>query len=222
MDAGKAGKITTRQILFTFGIIAAVEICIVQLPFDPLVKTGIARCLEIVFILLLFQTSDRALASIGLSKDLRLKGVKKGLIWSAGFALMAFLGGGMLFFAGINPFKLFYVGLPATKTNLVLFYIVGGFIAPVAEEIFFRGILYGYLKGALSERLHQWSIPAALIISTVFFVTAHQGSFGIAWPQLIGGIVFCLSFEIEKSLLTPIVIHSTGNLALFTLSFLQH
>ncbi len=133
--------------------------------------------------------------------------------------MLAFLAGGLLFLWGVNPFKLFNAGLPPTLTDLVLFYIIGGLVAPVAEEIFFRGVIYGYVKHLLKRHLHQWSIPTALIISTALFVMAHQGA-GIALPQLVGGIVFCLSFEIEKSLITPMVIHSAGYLALFTISFL--
>ena len=178
MDAGKAEKITLNQILFTFGIIAVVEVGIVQLPLAPLVKTGIARCLEIVLILLLFQTSDSRLTSIGLSKDLRLPGFIKGLIWSAGFALLAFLAGGVLFFTGINPFKLLYVGLPATRTDLVLFYIIGGFIAPVAEEIFFRGVIYGYVKGVLSPKITSVVDPGSPYYQYLPFCKRPPGKFG--------------------------------------------
>lgn len=220
MDPDKTGHINSIQVIFTIGIIAGVEAGIHYLPFEPLMRTGIARCMEIVFILWLFKASDTGLAAIGLSKEMLLPGFKKGLIWSAGFGLLAILAGAVLFFCGINPFKLFHAGLPSSRTDLVLFYIIGGLIAPVAEEIFFRGVIYGYVKGLLKRTLRQWSVPIALIISTALFVMAHPGGAGIALPQLVGGIVFCLSYEMEKSLITPMVIHSTGNLALFTLSFL--
>jgi len=57
------------------------------------------------------------------------------------------------------------------------------------------------------------------MISTYLFVIAHQTGAGIPLPQLVGGIVFCISYEIEESLITPIIIHSLGNIALFTISF---
>ena len=38
--------------------------------------------------------------------------------------------------------------------------------------------------------------------------------------QIVGGVVFCLAYEKEKSLLVPIVIHMLGNAALFTLGLL--
>ncbi|MCD6585190.1 MAG: CPBP family intramembrane metalloprotease [Desulfobacteraceae bacterium] len=212
------GKINTVLIIIIFGIIFFVEAGVQQLPLDPLMKTGTARCLEIVLILMVFRWLDNGLAAIGLSSDRIMPGFKKGLIWSAGFGLLAAMLGALLFFSGINPFALLHLKLPDSKLDMVLFYIIGGLIAPVAEEIFFRGVIYGYVKRVLKKNINQWSIPAALIISTCLFVFAHQGSSGIPLPQLVGGIVFCLSYEVEKSLLTPIMIHSLGNLALFTVS----
>jgi len=212
------GKINTVLVIIIFGIIFFVETGVQKLPLEPLIKTGIARCLEIVLILMVFRWFDSGLTAIGLSSYRIVPGFKKGLIWSAGFGLLAAILGVLLFLSGINPFALLHLKLPESKLNIVLFYIIGGLIAPVAEEIFFRGVIYGYVKGVLKKKINQWSIPAALIISTYLFVFAHQGNSGIPLPQLVGGIVFCLSYEVEKSLLTPIVIHSLGNLALFTVS----
>lgn len=211
-------KIKPVLVIFTIGIILTVEFGIQELPIEPLMKTGTARCLEIVLILMVFKRFDNGLTAIGLSSDRIMPGFKKGLIWSAGFGLLAAMLGALLFFSGINPFTLLHLKLPESKLNMVLFYIIGGLIAPVAEEIFFRGVIYGYVKGVLKRKINKWSIPAALIISTYLFVSAHQGNSGIPLPQLVGGIVFCISYEVEKSLFTPIVIHSLGNLALFTIS----
>jgi membrane protease YdiL (CAAX protease family) len=35
---------------------------------------------------------------------------------------------------------------------------------------------------------------------------------------MIGGILFAVSYEVEKNLLVPITIHSLGNLAIFTIA----
>ena len=88
----------------------------------------------------------------------------------------------------------------------------GYVIAPVAEEIFFRGILYGFFR--------QWGIMVALVISTALFVISHAIGSGLPITQVIGGLLFAVAYEIEKNLLVPIIIHSLGNLAIFCLSFL--
>lgn len=213
------GKVDTFLFLIAIGTIISVETGIRHLPLEPLMLTGTARSLEILLILIFFRLSANGLEAIGLSSDQLIPGLKKGLIWSAGFGLMAAILGAILFFYGINPLKLLHVSLPDSKPDIFLFYIIGGFIAPVAEEVFFRGVIYGYVKALLYGKLNRWAIPAALLFSTWLFVSAHLGTSGIPLPQLVGGIVFCVSYEIEKSLLTPIVIHSLGNLALFTISF---
>ena len=66
----------------------------------------------------------------------------------------------------------------------------------------------------------RWGIPFAVLLSTLLFVMPHAPSFGSAIPitQLIGGILFAVSYEVEKNLLVPITIHCLGNLAIFTLA----
>jgi hypothetical protein len=84
--------------------------------------------------------------------------------------------------------------LPATPSDLVLFFVVGGFIAPVAEELCFRGIIYTFFR--------RWGIVFALTISTVLFVLLHSVQ-AIPVTQVLGGIVFALAYETSKNLMTP-------------------
>ena len=102
--------------------------------------------------------------------------------------------------------------LPAGGHQLVLFFVLGALIGPIAEEIFFRGILYGFFR--------RWGVPAAILFSTLLFVLSHVSGTTIPITQLIGGILFAVSYEVEKNLLVPITIHSLGNLAIFSLAAL--
>jgi hypothetical protein len=92
--------------------------------------------------------------------------------------------------------------------------LVGVLIGPLAEEIFFRGILYGFFR--------KWGVPTAILLSTLLFVLSHTHTSGSIIPvtQLIGGILLAISYEVEKNLLVPIAIHCLGNLAIFTLALL--
>lgn len=74
------------------------------------------------------------------------KGWKTGIIWSILFGLIVILAGTIVFLAGVNPFSLIHINFPATKFEIALFFLTGGLISPLAEEIFFRGILYSFLK----------------------------------------------------------------------------
>jgi uncharacterized protein len=150
------------------------------------------------------------LGVLGMDRKTLLPGLGKGLVWSAGFALAAALLLGGLFLTGINPLQLIRSPLPAASSQRILFFCVGGFLAPVAEEIVFRGLIFGYLR--------RWGLPAALLISTALFAAVHLPTLPLT--QIIGGIVFALAYEAGGSLIAPIAIHMLGNLAIFTISAL--
>ncbi|MEZ4550708.1 MAG: hypothetical protein R2874_09600 [Desulfobacterales bacterium] len=131
-------RVSTIQLLVTLGIIVGVEAALSRVPASALIQTGTARCLEIFLIIALFYLSDtdKGAAAIGLSKNRVLHGLNKGIIWSLGFAGVSAIAGCLLFLAGINPVHFFHGRVPDRTFEVVLLYIVGGIIAPVAEEIF--------------------------------------------------------------------------------------
>ena len=87
-------------------------------------------------------------------------------------------------------------------------------LAPVAEELFYRGLLYN----ALRQRLHP--ILAATVQAVVF---GYKHPFGLANSVGIGmaALLLALFYEWRKTLLAPILVHATMNtvgMALLTLS----
>ena len=139
-------------------------------------------------------------------------GLKRGVVWSAGFGLLVLLGGVLLYVMGINPLSLIYTPLPADSGHILLVFIVGGIIAPIMEEIFFRGVLYRFLR--------RWGALTAILLSTLAFVLAHPVFPDVPITQIVGGLLFALAYEIEKNLVAPITIHSLGNMAIFGLSLI--
>jgi len=136
-------------------------------------------------------------------------GLKRGLVWSAGFGIIVLLVSAALFAAGINPLTLIHTRLPAGRNEIILFFLIGGMISPVAEEIFFRGIIYRFFR--------RWGVFAAVAISTLAFVLAHPAGSGFPLPQITGGILFAMAYEKEGNLMVPITIHILGNMAIFSL-----
>lgn len=211
-----AAKIINLKILlFSAAVILAVEACLhwVAWPqhISPLTLIGAARILEAVLILSLVQlSSPNGAAAIGLQRRTFISGLKKGLIWSAGFGALVLLVAIALYVSsGINVFDTIH-GRPAARKGMWLFLVIGGVISPITEEIVFRGVLYGYLR--------RWGSLAAITGSTVVFVLAHavQGTFPLT--QTVGGLVFAVAYERERNLLVPIVIHILGNLAIFAVT----
>ena len=166
------------------------------------------RTAQMLVVIILAAVQGGGLQTLGLDRHTLLGGFRKGLVWSAGFAAAAgllFMG---LFMAGLDPFRLVRSPLPHGAYQRVLFFIVGGIVAPVAEEIVFRGLIFGYLR--------RWGTPAAVLISTALFSVLHLPAVPIT--QIVGGLVFAIAYHTGRSLMVPIVIHVTGNLAIFTLS----
>jgi len=204
-------KIGIRPFLISFAGLIFIELSAVTakswIPCSPMLTVGILRLTEIFVFILIFMKWGKGLASIGLAKQQLLPGLRLGLLWSAGFGMIVMIGFGVLFLCGRNPFGLIHTRFPATSGELILFLLAGGIIGPVAEEIFFRGILYGFLR--------KWGVFTALFLSSLIFVLIHsRGGF----TQAVGGVLFAFAYETEEKLMVPIVIHVLGNMAIFAVS----
>jgi membrane protease YdiL (CAAX protease family) len=213
----EAKEIPIRTLFLCFAAVLAVElgtrVVTAKSGYQPMLILGGARLLEILLIILIVLTWGKGLPSIGLAWSELVSGLKKGLLWSAGFGAVTSIVCVGLFAASINPLTFIRAHIPTQTSDLVFFFIVGGILGPVAEEIFFRGILYGFLR--------RWGVIVALVISTLIFVLCHPLGHGIPVSRLVGGILFAVAYEISGSLMVPITIHTLGNLAIFTLSLIS-
>ena len=119
-----------------------------------------------------------------------------------------------LFAAGVlyvvHPPLFTYVRLPSWLNGMQgLFLMV--VLAPIVEEIIFRGLLYRMLR-------ERWGILVSVVVSAAFFSLVHHGL--LLSPQLIGGIIFALAYEWSRSLWVAIGLHMGANAAVYVLSML--
>ncbi len=78
-------------------------------------------------------------------------------------------------------------------------------VAPIGEELMFRGYLFPMLKPALG----RWG---AILLSSLFFGIFHMAL--IQTPMLtLLGVIFCLAYERTQSLWLPILLHACFNAA---------
>lgn len=82
-------------------------------------------------------------------------------------------------------------------------------VAPLTEEIFFRGFIF---RGILKNR----SVWTAGIISTLLFALVHLNPSQVASVLVVGSYAVVI-FHLTKSLLFPITIHVIYNACLLTL-----
>jgi membrane protease YdiL (CAAX protease family) len=210
----EANKITLKTLAASIAAVFAVETVFRQAisgqPGSHLPALGIVRCMQALCLFYIAHRFEKNPNAIGLSVSQILPGFVRGLIWSGCFGIAAaflFLG---LFAAGINPLNLVNTPLPSAPLQIFMFFLVGGVIGPIGEEIFFRGIIFGFFR--------RWGVYAAILISTALFVLPHYGGHHLPLTQIVGGIVFAIAYEREKSLMVPVTIHCLGNIAIFSLT----
>lgn len=90
--------------------------------------------------------------------------------------------------------------------------LVGGLVAPVVEEAFFRGYLFAGLRRHLGRR-------PAVLLSASLFALAHV--LPTSWPPIfVLGILFALLYEQTASAWPAIILHAAINTLAFVASYL--
>ena len=92
------------------------------------------------------------------------------------------------------------MGLSPASAALVAHVMV---LAPLAEEVAFRGMLYRYLR-------HMVTPLAATFASALLFALMHASLAQCVWAMVLG-LVAAVAYEHTRSLLTPIIIHGLFN-----------
>jgi len=145
-----------------------------------------------------------------------VKDIIVGLAWGAGFIALN------------NIIPAFSIGLPtsafALETQSRFLIVVG--VAPVIEELFFRGIMFSYLLGKFKGLLSPLSgikdktimFWTAVIIQALAFSAYHAaayGSFELAsgsfFVAALAGVLFALIASRQKSVTSAIMAHVAFN-----------
>lgn len=213
-EAGMATKPNIRLSAAAIAVVLLMDVAIRFLPqmATPLATTLVLRLLQVAVMaaLLKGQFTEKGWGS--LTPEALARAVTRGAVWSLGFGAVVSAGALLLVIVGINPLHLIKMPLPKETGTLALFFLTGGVVAPIAEELFFRGIIYRLLR--------PMGVIPAILISTLLFASAHAMHGMVPVPQLVGGILFAAAFEKEGHIAVPMIIHGAGNTALFTLSLI--
>jgi uncharacterized protein len=106
--------------------------------------------------------------------------------------------------------RLLFAAIPKTTFNMALLFFAGAILAPIAEEILFRGLL----QSSLAHKLPIW---AAIGISALIFGAAHLDYY--AFPVLaVMGVIFGLLYHLTGSLRVTILAHVINNSAALLLT----
>jgi membrane protease YdiL (CAAX protease family) len=116
---------------------------------------------------------------------------------------------------------LFDVGLDTWYGALIM--LIGvGVLAPIAEEFFFRGLIYDWCR-------QRWGLWVSALLSSAWFAIGHIDAIGVAVSSFIMGVVLAWAYERTKSLWLTIAIHIITNstavilllLAQFVMEFVE-
>ena len=108
--------------------------------------------------------------------------------------------------AGFEHFRV------ASPTAAILVLLTGALIAPIAEELFFRGLIFN----ALASRM---PILVAAVISGVLFGLGHGDL--VLFPALtLFGTLQAIFYRISGNLVVPIIVHAANNAIFLTLMIL--
>ncbi|MBL9087182.1 MAG: CPBP family intramembrane metalloprotease, partial [Planctomycetia bacterium] len=102
----------------------------------------------------------------------------------------------------------------ASRAFLVALGVLGIVVAPVTEELLFRGAMFGSMRARLGSR-------AAALISSLIFAAVHQSLTALV-PLLVLALVLCWVYERSGSLVAPIVVHMLNNASSLLPLFLVH
>jgi uncharacterized protein len=139
-----------------------------------------------------------------------------------GRAGLAFFFGGLLLALAVDGLSR-YLPLPKSlpiedmfnnTTNAYLMAAFGLTMAPLLEELFFRGLLYPVLR-------RRMGIPVAVLLTAVGFAAIHSVQLGYAWAPILSifvvGVVFTLVRQRWSSVGASFLMHCGYNFTLFSL-----
>ncbi|MDQ7778613.1 MAG: CPBP family intramembrane glutamic endopeptidase [Planctomycetota bacterium] len=95
---------------------------------------------------------------------------------------------------------------------LALYLLVGGFIGPLVEEIFFRGLIQQLIR-------QSFGAFTTILASTALFVAVHALNASGVHPvtHVVGGLLFAVLYEKSRSVIAPFIVHASGNAAMILL-----
>jgi membrane protease YdiL (CAAX protease family) len=176
------------------GAFAAIWFGAVWRPGKRLSDIGLRRC-------------DRSFVTLAIFAALLWIAVTSALYSAAGIWEQAIAAGKDM----VEPFLQDHV-------QLILMLALAGPVAALVEEVAFRGLLYGWLRG------HMGVAPAALL-GSLLFTAAHfyvyVAGFVFFVEMLALSVLLALLFELSRSLWPGIVCHAINNLSVMALYILK-
>ena len=188
-------------------LVVILAVCLIEAGFrllsgyilvDGLIYTLFARLVELT-VILVFSYRLCGLITASLSKELAI-----------GLGVAAAFGASVLATQLVSRIfmekGLLSLLLPrAPLDQWVSFFFIGCLIGPFVEELFFRGMLYAWMRESLA--------PVYCIILTSLLFACLHGNISVI--QLTGGILFASIYEWRRNIWAPFIVHTSANIGIW-------
>ncbi len=166
--------------------------------FDGLIYTLMARLVELA-VILVFSYRLCGLTTGSLSRELAI-----------GFGVAAAFGALVL---GIDLVSRIFMAKGLLSLLLsrqpldqwISFLFIGCLVGPFVEELFFRGLLYAWMRESLAP-------VYCIALTSLLFASMHGH---ISMIQLTGGILFALIYEWRRNVWAPFIVHACANIGIW-------
>ncbi len=200
------GGIACIYVILAFGTYWLME----RLPYERILLYLNAFVTQLLFVLLVWtvksvrhwEWSDFGLNSMALKKALPKVLGLYALTWLINISYAIFL-----YQHGLTPPETdVYSKLlgQATWYTLILNLILAGVLAPVVEEVLFRGVIFGSLQAYFGK----WT---SAVLSAAIFSTLHFQAYGF-FPRFMLGMFLVYLYDKYKSLYPAIGLHALNNI----------
>ncbi|SPS04055.1 CPBP family intramembrane glutamic endopeptidase [Latilactobacillus sakei] len=104
--------------------------------------------------------------------------------------------------------------IAALNRNPIFMLVFGLVIAPILEELIFRGLFYKSLLVNLNtSEIKQRSLTLMIAVNTLIFTLPHLQTFSLEiLPYIIMLVIFSVNFIYYKKISVPIILHIFNNL----------
>ncbi|MFC1823005.1 lysostaphin resistance A-like protein [Thermodesulfobacteriota bacterium] len=178
--------------------------------FSPLYVLAFIRVIDLIILLLWGPWMNQRSNIVSALRDSLRVTLFFGLIGLFFLVIWKILVGSSFLSLNIGVYK-------QSTTLLITFYATSCLLSPVAEELVFRGLLYRNLR-------NRWNIWLSIAIVSCLFYLIHIMINGLKWTEalvpLLGSLIFCIGYEKTKHILTPIILHISGNAVIFSSPFI--
>lgn len=90
------------------------------------------------------------------------------------------------------------------RQNIVLTMVSSVVLAPLMEEMLFRGMIYHKMES-------DFGIPVSVVVSSMFFAMGHASLVQVIYGFLMG-VLFALLYHKRGTIIAPVAMHAAANL----------